>query len=109
MERETGCDHETELREIRLFVDQILERNRRVEAEKAWETSWARKVVLMCLTYLVAVLFFNAAGVPNPFLNAAVPAAAFVMSTLTLPLFKKVWLSRLEKRRKAKDAGIQSS
>lgn len=97
MDQTTQCDHEKELREVRLFIDQILERNRRVEMEKAWETSWTRKIVLMSLTYLVAVLFFHAAGVADPFLNAVVPVLAFVMSTLSLPLFRKIWLSQKEK------------
>lgn len=34
----------------------IEERNRRVEADKAWETSWLRILSISVITYVVAVL-----------------------------------------------------
>jgi hypothetical protein len=73
----------------------IKERNARVEADKAWETSKARKIVIAVLTYLVIVLFFFAAGLPSPFVNAVVPTAGFVLSTLSLPWFKGLWLKKI--------------
>lgn len=69
----------------------IEERNKRVELDKAWETSWTRKIVIAVLTYLTIVLFFFVAGLPGPFPNAVVPATGFVLSTLSLPLFKRLW------------------
>jgi hypothetical protein len=80
------------IRELESEIKQIKERNKRVEADKAWETSWARKIIIALLTYIVIVLFFFAASLPKPFINSIVPAAAFVLSTLTLPIFKKLWL-----------------
>ena len=70
----------------------IKERNKKVEADKAWETSVSRKILLAILTYIVIVIFFYVAGLPNPFVNSIVPALAFVLSTLTLPVFKKLWI-----------------
>jgi len=80
--------------ELQLEIEEIKKRNQRVEADKAWETSWARKIVISILTYIVIVIFFYFAGLPKPFINAIVPAVAFVLSTLTVPLFKKWWLKR---------------
>jgi len=73
----------------------IKQRNARVEADKSWETSKTRKVIIVILTYIVIVLFFFSAGLPNPLANAIVPTVAFVLSTASLPWFKKVWLKRV--------------
>ena len=74
-------------------VEKLKQRNKRVEADKAWETSLARKVLIVVLTYIVIVIFFYFAGLPKPWLNSIVPALAFFVSTLTLPIFKKLWLN----------------
>ncbi len=73
-------------------VDKIKQRNKRVELDKAWEVSWTRRLILVILTYLVIVIFFYSAGLSNPWINSIVPALAFVISTLTLPFFKKLWI-----------------
>ena len=82
--------------EIEQRLQAIEARNRRVELDKAWETSWARKIIIFLLTYTVIVIFFFFARLPSPFLNAIVPSLAFVLSTLTIPLFKKWWLSKIK-------------
>jgi len=74
-------------------IQAIKARNQRVELDKAWETSWTRKIVIAVLTYAVIVIFFYFAGLPNPFVNSIVPALAFLLSTLTLPIFKKIWIN----------------
>ncbi len=84
----------TSLESLNKEVELIKERNRRVEADKAWETSWTRRIIIMILTYLVIVLFFYTANLSSPWLNSVVPAAAFVLSTASLPVFKKIWFSR---------------
>lgn len=78
-------------------IQKIQDRNKRVELDKAWETSKFRKIVIAVLTYFVIVLFFVFAGLPNPFVNAIVPTLGFILSTLSLPLFKKVWLKYVHK------------
>jgi hypothetical protein len=85
------------LEELEKEVLAIQERNRKVEADKAWETSLERKIVITILTYAVITLLFIAADISNPFINAFVPTAAFLLSTLTLPWFKKRWQSRKSK------------
>lgn len=78
--------------QIEKEIFKINQRNQRVELEKAWETSWARKMIVAVLTYLVVVCFFFFAQLSDPFLNSVVPAAAFIVSNLSLPIFKKLWL-----------------
>lgn len=77
---------------IQKEINQIKDRNKKVEADKAWETSKTRKVIIAILTYLVIVIFFYFAGLPNPLVNSIVPALAFVLSTASLPFFKKIWV-----------------
>ncbi|MDD5041329.1 MAG: hypothetical protein PHX87_03600 [Candidatus Peribacteraceae bacterium] len=72
----------------------IMERNRRVEADKAWEVSWTRRILITALTYGIAVLFLWLIASPNFWLNAAVPALGYLLSTLSLPWVKQWWLSR---------------
>lgn len=81
-------------KQLREDIMLIKERNKRVEADKAWETSWTRRILIVILTYIVMVLFFYFAGLPNPFINSIVPALAFILSTLALDIFKKEWLKR---------------
>ena len=84
----------TSLENLEKEIEIIKNRNKKVEADKAWETSWTRKVLVLALTYLVIVVFFFFAKLPDPFKNAVVPALAFVLSTATVPFFKKWWLKK---------------
>jgi hypothetical protein len=86
------------LAEIEREIARIKERNARVEADKEWETSLARKVLLFALTYIVALSFFLLANLPNPYANALIPAIAYLLSTLTLSYFKGIWLMKRSKK-----------
>jgi hypothetical protein len=85
--------------DVKRRIRAIEERNRRVELDKAWETSWIRRIIIAVFTYLVVVLFFFAASLPNPFLNSIVPTVAFVLSTLSLPFFKRIWMDYFLKKK----------
>lgn len=80
--------------ELSIEIDQIKKRNARVEADKAWETSWTRKILVLILTYIVIVIFFYVAELPKPFVNPIVPTLGYFLSTLTVPWVRKIWLSR---------------
>lgn len=88
-----------QLEQLQNEIALIKKRNQRVETDKAWETSWVRKIIILFLTYIVIVIFFFFAHLPKPFINAIVPALAFVLSTLTVPLFKNLWLKKFYKCR----------
>lgn len=76
----------------------IEERNRKVESEKAWETSISRRILIALFTYLAISLYFLIINLPNPWTNAIVPTAGFLLSTLTLPFFKKLWERHVYKK-----------
>ncbi|MFH1221893.1 MAG: hypothetical protein V1492_02295 [Candidatus Micrarchaeota archaeon] len=76
----------------------IKQRNERVEADKSWETSYTRRGLLMIFTYLAIGFYLQAVAIPQPWLNAIVPSVAFMLSTLTIPFFKKVWLNQVYKK-----------
>lgn len=78
-------------------IRKIENRNKKVETDKAWETSWARRFLLILFTYLAIGLYLNAIRVPNAWLNAIVPAVGLLLSTLTLPFFKKLWIKYRKK------------
>lgn len=75
-------------------IKAIEERNKRVESDKAWETSIMRRSIIAILTYFVVVLFLYLIHAPKPWWNACVPTGGYVLSTLTLPFFKKWWIAR---------------
>ena len=79
-------------------VKEIKERNKRVEADKAWETSVVRKVLIAVFTYIIIVLFFWVMALPSPLINAIVPTVGFVLSTLSMPYFKKYWINKIYKK-----------
>jgi hypothetical protein len=75
-------------------VQAILERNQRVELEKAWEVSLTRRAFILATTYLMALLFLWLLGVPYFYLHALVPTGGYLLSTLSLPWIKKKWIQR---------------
>ena len=85
------------LQELEKEIEKIKERNRHVESDKAWETSYTRRTLLMIFTYLAIGFYLRAINIPEPWLNAIVPAVAFMLSTLTPPFFKKLWLKYIHR------------
>lgn len=79
------------VKDLETRIRKIEKRNKRVETDKAWETSWMRRLLLILFTYLAIGFYLNAIQIPNPWLNAIVPAGGFLLSTLTLPFFRKLW------------------
>jgi hypothetical protein len=84
--------------ELKDEIARIKERNARVEADKAWETSSARKAVIAVFTYALSVLILISIGAPQPFLNALIPAFGFLLSTMTFQAFKGLWVERFYKK-----------
>lgn len=78
-------------------IKQIEDRNSRVEFDKDWEKSWTRRILLIIFTYLAVGLYLRAINVSSPWINAIVPALGFMISTLTMPFFKKMWLKNRSK------------
>lgn len=72
----------------------IKARNRKVEADKAWETSGTRRIFIAVSTYLLITIFMIALGVEKPFTAAIIPAVAYLISILSLGALKKWWLNK---------------
>lgn len=72
-------------------IETIERRNKNVELDKAWETSWTRKILIAVFTYLAIALYLKFIVGINPWINAIVPTVGFLLSTLTLPFFRNLW------------------
>ncbi len=81
--------------EILKEIERIRKRNRRVEADKAWETSWTRRTIIAAVTYAAISLLLVYINAADPFVVAMVPTTGYILSTLTMPLFKRWWLKNI--------------
>lgn len=72
-------------------IAKIESRNRKVEIEKAWETSSTRKVLLVISTYTLMTIFMYVIKVERPFVSAIIPTFGYILSTLSLPFIKRFW------------------
>lgn len=79
------------LEELEIRLERVEARNKSVELNKAWETSKTRRLLIIVFTYLAIALYLKFIVGINPWVNAIVPAMGFLLSTLTLPYFKKLW------------------
>lgn len=78
-------------------IQTIKDRNQKVEADKAWERSWARRIFIAVVTYAVAVIWLLTINDTMPWLKALVPALGYILSTLSLPFLKDWWVKNLTK------------
>lgn len=78
-------------------LEEIQNRNARVEADKAWETSWTRKIIITFLTYFIVMFYLTMLGMERVYLHALVPAGGYFLSTLSLPYFKRWWIGNIYK------------
>lgn len=79
------------LSQLETEIKQLKERNARVEANKAWEGSVARKAGIAIITYfyMVGLMYFLDSN--KPLLDAVVPTSGFLLSTLSLDLLRMIW------------------
>ena len=76
-------------------ITEIEKRNKRVELDKKWETSWTRRISIMLLTYIVVVIYsFIIRKYDNIYLSSLVPVIGFALSTLSLKLVRKIWQNK---------------
>lgn len=82
---------EEKLKKLEERIAAIEERNKRVETDKAWEGSTLRKILIIVMTYIFAVLYLTIADTTNPYLGAVVPCVGFFLSTQSILFIKKKW------------------
>lgn len=75
-------------------IVQLESRNQRVEIDKAWETSWTRRIGIMILTYAIVACYLYFVVHIDPWINALVPVIGYFLSTLTISLVKSIWVAR---------------
>lgn len=75
-------------------IQALQERNKHVEADKAWETSKFRKFSICIITYSIASLVMWTIGVQKVLLNALIPTLGYFLSTQSLPAIKKWWIKK---------------
>jgi hypothetical protein len=75
-------------------LDALEERNRNVEANKAWETSWVRRLTIAFITYACAAFYMRLMGLEPAFVGACVPVGGYLLSTFSLPWLKVWWQGR---------------
>ncbi|MDP2656437.1 MAG: hypothetical protein Q8P11_02630 [bacterium] len=85
---------EEKIQQLENEIRIIKERNDRVEADKAWETSSVRIGTIVIITYIVASVVLYTIGVKNYLLSALVPVVGFYLSTQSLPAIKRWWMKK---------------
>ena len=81
-----------ELKDLENEIENIKQRNKRVELDKKWETSLTRKLCICILTYIVVIIYsYMVRNYDNIFLSSLVPVIGFTLSTLSLKYIRKIW------------------
>lgn len=79
------------MKELEQCIAKIEKRNKCVETDKAWETSWTRRICIMALTYLVVVAYsYIIRECDNILLSSLVPVLGFLLSTLSAKAVRKL-------------------
>lgn len=80
------------MKELEQRIAKIEKRNKRVEADKAWETSWTRRICIMVLTYLIVVVYsYIVRECDNILFSSLVPVLGFLLSTLSVKAVRRLW------------------
>lgn len=87
---------------MKLSIEERIEiieaRNKKVEADKAWETSIVRRIIIAILTYVLIGIYLSFLKVISPWLNAMVPVVGFILSTLIIQKIKNIWIDKRFKK-----------
>ena len=84
--------------DIEQEINLIKERNRKVEIDKAWETSPLRIISVAIITYVITAVVFYFIGVKNFLLSPLIPTVGYYVSTQSLPIIKKWWVNTFYKK-----------
>jgi putative acetyltransferase len=79
-------------------VEALKLRNIKVEADKAWEISWTRRVLVAAITYIVVAAWLAMLGVHHHMLHALVPIAGYLLSIAVLPMLKTLWVEKIYRK-----------
>ena len=86
------------MEELKKEIENIKNRNNRVELDKRWETSFTRRLCICILTYIVVVIYtYVISKISNIFLSSLVPVIGISLSTLSLKGVRKIWENLVNK------------
>lgn len=80
-----------EPKEIEIRLIEIETRNKRVESNKRWETSYTRRGSIAVLTYVSIVCYHLIIGAKNVMLVSAVQVLGFILATLSLQVIRSLF------------------
>ena len=84
------------MEELKQRIEKIEERNKNVETNKAWETSWTRRICIMVLTYIIVIIYsYLIKKYDNVLLSSLVPVIGFTLSTLSIRIVRNFWERRI--------------
>ena len=79
-----------ELKNLEKEIENIKERNKKVELDKSWETSWTRKICIMILTYIIVIIYsYVIRKYDNILLSSLVPVIRIYIIYIILKIYKK--------------------
>ncbi len=84
--------------DIEKEINLIQERNKKVEMDKAWETSFTRMFFILVATYIITAIVFYLIGVKNYLVSPLIPTTGYYLSTQSLPFIKKWWVKKFYKK-----------
>jgi hypothetical protein len=90
---------EERIQNLEKEIQAIKERNVRVEADKAWETSNFRIFSITAIIYIIACLLLFFIGAKNFFVSAFLPAIGYFLSVQSLPFIKRWWARSFSNRK----------
>jgi len=88
---------ENNIQKLKKDIEIIKERNSRVEADKAWEISWTRRLFIAISTYIIAGIWLVLIEDSLPWFKAFVPFGGYLLSTFSLSFVKKWWVENMLK------------
>jgi len=85
------------LEDLNKEIEAIKARNFRVDTDKAWETSWTRRILISTLTYVIAYAWLVIISESSPYLKAVIPTAGYILSTISVSKAKMIWVKSRDK------------
>ena len=92
MEEKSISEEVLRIASIQDQLSEIIARNKRVEADKAWEVSKFRVGSIIVLTSAITCIMFYILGVAEFYLSAIIPTLGYFLSTQGLPILKNFWI-----------------
>ncbi len=86
--------YKNKIYELENEIETIKERNKRVELDKKWETSFTRRFCICIITYLIVLIYsfiIKDLTTIAIIFSSIVPVIGFILSTLSLKLIRKLW------------------